>query len=211
MIIVVNIIVFQIETRKRERAEERETMRANREQHGHGIAHEDFDPENHERFARDQMERYKTRSRGHMAHKAGRGRGRSNTNPSTEDEDDGFTDDRAIYYMSQIRKKASLVANHLEKTAHHFSEEEVHDINQQIVDYLALEKKVAAFVQKTADDFNKARDIEDKDKRLKYLDKVKVARDARLPDEKAARETARDHYLAIRARLEPHLYPRQEL
>lgn len=131
------------------------------------------------------------------------------TSPSFNDE--GITDERAVYYMSQIRKKASLIANHLERTARFFSEDEVHDINQKIVDYIAMEKKVAAYIQKTADDFNQARDIYDREKRLKYLEKVKADRNARQPLEKAAREAARDHFLSIRAILDPYIHRKQEL
>lgn len=213
------VILFrslQIETRKRERMEEREAMRRDeRESMRNRVGLDSTDPADfHERMAQEHMERYRARSQAERAQRksarSSRGRSRSKAEEE-EDDDDEFSDERATYYMSQIRKKASLVANHLEKTAHKFSEEELHDINQQIVDYIQLEKKVAAYVQRTADEFNKAREIFDKEERLKYLDKVKAARQARIPDEKAAREVARDHYLKIRERLEPHLYPKEEL
>lgn len=111
--------------------------------------------------------------------------------------------------MSQIRKKASLVAHHLETIAGKLSEEDMHDLNRQIVEYIEKEKVVGAYVQRTADEFNKARDIEDRDKRLKYLDKVKKARDDRLGEERAARERAREHYAQIRAKIDPILYAKE--
>jgi hypothetical protein len=201
-----------------EREEMRKAAFEDRENYRRGIDLDSTDmsnPDYHERFSRDHLDRYRMRSEAERARRRGRSsrsRSRSYDNDFDDsDYDDGFSDERAIYYMSQIRKKASLVANHLAKTAHHFTEDEVHEINQQIVDYVEMEKKVAAYVQKTADDFNKARDIENREKRLAYLEKVKAARKDRIPEEKAAREAARDHFLSIRKRMEPYLYPQKEL
>ncbi|RYH16191.1 hypothetical protein EON65_30480 [archaeon] len=190
----------QIEEKKQRRYEDRESMRESAAFNGDI---NQFDHAEHEHFATEQVERYHERAKLDQSR-----RRRSRTGSSKSLSEDGFSDERAIYYMSQIRKKASLVAHHLETITGKLSEDEMHDLNRQIVEYIEKEKIVGAYVQRTADEFNKARDIEDRDKRLKYLDKVKKARDDRLGEERAAREMAREHYLQIRAKIDPILYPK---
>eukprot|EP00981_Chlorochromonas_danica_P008838 scaffold2312_cov165-Ochromonas_danica.AAC.78 len=199
-----NLFKDMIESRKRERSDRRGAPSPYRGR--------DFDPEDVDSLIQDHTERYKIHAQeDRIRRKSKRSGATSTVSTSPSFNDDGITDERAVYYMSQIRKKASLIANHLERTARFFSEEEVHDINQKIVDYIAMEKKVAAYIQKTADDFNHARDIYDRQKRLNYLERVKADRNARQPLEKAAREAARDHFLSIRAILDPYIHRKQEL
>lgn len=117
----------------------------------------------------------------------------------------GLSDERAIYHMEQSHRKSGILHHKLSLGEGTFHQEELTNYYDLIDQYLQLEKIVATFLQKTSEDYEKARSIGDRDTRKQYLESVKAAWDLRKPQEKAARDAARDAFLRIKHILEGHL------
>eukprot|EP01034_Spumella_vulgaris_P022512 gene22512-28641_t len=83
-----------------------------------------------------------------------------------------------------------------------FNEDQKAEIENDLEDYMKAEVKVARNRQKMSNDYNKARDINDKTKRREYLDSLKEKKDDRRIHDKAARDVAREKYLAIKSKIE---------
>jgi len=120
----------------------------------------------------------------------------------------GLSDERALYHMEQSHKKASILTHKLSKGEGFFSMEEQMSYKNMIQRFLELEKVVATYLQKTSEDYARARTITDKEERSKYLESVKAAWDLRKPQEKMARDAARESFLQIKKALEGHLQAR---
>lgn len=123
----------------------------------------------------------------------------------------GLSDERSIYHMEQSHKKSGILHHKLSKGEGTFTQEELTNYHDLIEQYLQLEKIVATFLQKTSEDYEKARSISDREERQQYLSNVKAAWDLRKPQEKAARDAARDSFLQIKNMLEGHLGAHAEL
>jgi hypothetical protein len=123
----------------------------------------------------------------------------------------GLSDERALHHMSQSKKKAGILQHKLNRGEGTFHQEELLNYQHLVEKYLQLEKIVATFLQKTSEDYEKARSIRDKTQRKQYLESVKAAWDTRKPQEKAAREAARDSFLQIKHMLDGHLSVHEEL
>lgn len=126
----------------------------------------------------------------------------------------GLSDERAVYHMEQSHRKSGILHHKLGLAEGTFHQEELTNYHDLIDQYLQLEKIVATFLQKTSEDYEKARSISDRDDRKEYLESVKAAWDLRKPQEKVARDAARDAFLRIKNLLEGHLEvhgPRSEL
>lgn len=117
----------------------------------------------------------------------------------------GLSDERAVYHMEQSHRKSGILHHKLSLGEGTFHQEELTNYYDLIDQYLQLEKIVATFLQKTSEDYEKARSIGDRDDRKQYLESVKAAWDLRKPQEKAARDAARDAFLRIKHILEGHL------
>lgn len=117
----------------------------------------------------------------------------------------GLSDERAVYHMEQSHKKSGILHHKLSRGEGTFRQEELTNYHDMIEQYLQLEKIEATFLQKTSEDYEKARTIADKDTRKRYLESVKEAWDLRKPQEKAARDAARDAFLQIKKMMEGHL------
>jgi hypothetical protein len=133
-----------------------------------------------------------------------RGRSRSSRRDETPVDVDtsGLSDERAIYHMTQIGRKSTILTDKLSKFHHAFTSEEHENFRQQVEEYKSLEKVVAGYLQQTADEFNKAKKLNTKEKRLAQIERAKANKNARKDDEKAAREAARDKFLAIKKEIE---------
>ncbi len=124
----------------------------------------------------------------------------------------GLSDERAIYHMTQIGRKSTILTDKLSKFHHAFTTEEHDDFRQKVEEYKALEKVVAGYLQQTADEFNKAKKLNTKEKRLAQIERAKANKNARKEDEKAAREAARDKFLSIKKEIEAKIQSvREEL
>jgi hypothetical protein len=117
----------------------------------------------------------------------------------------GLSDERSIYHMEQSHRKSGILHHKLSLGEGTFRQEELTNYYDLIEQYLQLEKIVATFLQKTSEDYEKARSIADRDERKQYLESVKAAWDLRKPQEKAARDAARDAFLQIKHMMEGHI------
>ncbi len=152
----------------------------------------------HERIRAHHEER---RQRRRMDERGGRSRSRRDESPVDVDTS-GLSDERAIYHMTQIGRKSTILTDKLSKFHHAFTSEEHEQFRQQVEEYKSLEKVVAGYLQQTADEFNKAKKLNTKEKRLAQIERAKANKNARKDDEKAAREEARDKFLAIKKDIE---------
>lgn len=135
---------------------------------------------------------------------------RRSLGPPLTDEDrkvlmKGLSDERAVYHMEQSHRKSGILHHKLSLGEGTFRQEELTNYRDLIDQYLQLEKIVATFLQKTSEDYEKARTISDREERKQYLESVKAAWDLRKPQEKAARDAARDAFLRIKHILEGHI------
>lgn len=117
----------------------------------------------------------------------------------------GLSDERAVYHMEQSHRKSGILHHKLSLAEGTFRQEELTNYHDMIEQYLQLEKIVATFLQKTSEDYERARSISDRDERKQYLDSVKAAWDLRKPQEKVARDAARDAFLQIKHMMEGHV------
>jgi len=114
----------------------------------------------------------------------------------------GIDDEGALYHLSQVTDKQNILRNRVNKASEKFSEEQKAEIEADLGDYYKLEIQVAKNRQQMSKDYNKARDINDKTKRRAYLDGLKEKKDERRVRDKAARDVAREKYLAIKSKIE---------
>lgn len=117
----------------------------------------------------------------------------------------GLSDERAVYHMEQSQKKASILTHKLAKGEGYFLMEEHTNYQNMIQRFLELEKVVATYLQKTSEDYARARTFTDKAERTSYIESVKAAWDLRKPQEKMARDAARESFLQIKKTMEGHL------
>lgn len=121
----------------------------------------------------------------------------------------GIDDEGALYHLSQVTDKQNILRNRVNKASEKFSEEKKAEIEADLADYYKLEIQVAKNRQQMSKDYNKARDIHDKTKRRAYLDGLKEKKDERRVRDKAARDVAREKYLAIKGKIEEVLDNKQ--
>ena len=130
-------------------------------------------------------------------------RSRSSRNERKVDVDtSGLSDERAIYHMEQIGRKSTILTDKLSRFSHAFNSEDQEYFRKQVDEYLKLEKVVAGYLQQTSDDFNKAKKLDTKEKRLAQIERAKKAKNDRKADEMTAREAARDKFLEIKKKIE---------
>lgn len=167
----------------------------------------DYEDRIHDRIRAHHEER---RQRRRMDDRAG-ARSRRDETPVDVDTS-GLSDERAIYHMTQIGRKSTILTDKLAKFHHAFTAEEHDNFRQKVEEYKALEKVVAGYLQQTADEFNKAKKLNTKEKRLAQIERAKANKNARKDDEKAAREAARDKFLSIKKEIEAKIQSvREEL
>jgi len=114
----------------------------------------------------------------------------------------GIDDEGALYHLSQCTDKQNILRNRINRQPDKFSTAEVAEIEKDLEDYMKLEIVVAQDRQNMSKDYNKARDINDKTKRRKYLDSLKDKKDIRRDHDKKNRDIAREKYLSIKTKIE---------
>lgn len=159
----------------------------------------------HERIrARHDERRERRRLEERERYRGGRSASRKSRNSDNAVDVDttGLSDERAIYHMEKIGQKSTILTDKLSRFANVFTAEEHENFRNEVQDYLKLEKVVAGYLQQTSDEFNKAKKLNTKEKRLAQIERAKKAKNDRKDDEMAAREAARDKFLAIKQKME---------
>lgn len=173
----------------------REKMQEGRRSRGLGEENDrDYEERIHERIRNHHEERRRQRR---LEDRVPSSKSQRNEAPPDVDTS-GLSDERAIYHMTQIARKASIITDKLSRFRGAFSDEEVQKFKQQVEEYKTLERVVAGYLQQTADEFYKAKKMNTKEKRLAQIERAKAAKNLRKDDEKAAREAARDKFLSIK-------------
>lgn len=115
-----------------------------------------------------------------------------------------FSDSRALHQMDQTHRKADILRNKINRGSGYglFTSEEIETFHQRIQQYIEAEEKVAASLQATADDYNKARSMRDKEKRLKHLEGAKGRKQDRHKDEYNLREISRQFFFSLNDELD---------
>jgi hypothetical protein len=189
--------------RARRRMEERESSRGDRrgrrgeEDYYRGGEDEDVDEE----IRRRHESRMKDRSIP-SRHSRSSSRQSRTQDPATVKVPKDLKDEGAIYHIHQCTDKQNILRNRITKASEKFNEDQKAEIENDLEDYMKAEVKVARNRQKMSTDYNKARDINDKTKRREYLDSLKEKKDDRRIHDKAARDVAREKYLAIKSKIE---------
>jgi hypothetical protein len=153
---------------------------------------DDYQDRIHDRMRSHREERYHSR----------RLEDRSGTSRHLEDvppiDTSGLSDERAIYHMTQISRKGTIITDKFARFPAAFTSAEVDQFTGLLEEYKVLEKVVAGYLQQTADEFNKARKMKTKDQRLAQIERAKSGKHARKDDESMAREAARLKWVALK-------------
>ena len=130
---------------------------------------------------------------------------KGNKNPSK------FSDSRANHQMDQTNRKADILRNKINRGYSIFTSDEVAAFHARIEEYIKNEEKVAESLQATADDYNKARGMRDKESRLKHIEGAKVRKQQRHQKEYELREISRQLFFSLNDELDSRLAVLQEL
>jgi hypothetical protein len=111
----------------------------------------------------------------------------------------GLTDEGALHHIQQSSDKAFILKQRLSKGGSQVTEEALERVYQDLEDYMQLERVVAFNRQNLSKKYHAAKEIDSKEERRSYLDGLKAKREEQRDIDKAARDVAREKYLAIKA------------
>lgn len=110
-----------------------------------------------------------------MAPKKGGDARNFNENPLYENDPmrKGLNEERALHHINQAFKKRDFLYKALQRVQNQLTAQEIASYDSMITNFMKLERDIALMVQKTAEDFNAARDIKDPEKRRQYVESIK--------------------------------------